>query len=113
MGENNRTTIGLTPENKGTIEQVMSNFDEKADAAKFAMSLAIENGIKPGKTTNTGTVWNVGSFDPDGEIRDTVVALYPSVTSPYIVVEHFVNQGLQLLDQHLEENKELDIKKFI
>ena len=113
MSENNRTTIGLTPENKGTIEQIMSNFDEKADAAKFAMSLAIENGIKPGKTTNTGTVWNVGSFDPDGEIRDLVVAMYPSVNSPYVAVEHFINQGLQLLDQHLEENKELNIIELV
>lgn len=113
MSQDDRTTIGLTPENKGVIEQIMSDFNEQADAARFAMSVAIERGIEPGKTTNTETVWNVGSFDPDGELRDLIVALHPSVTAPYAVLEHLVNQGLQLLAQHLDENKELDVTEFI
>jgi hypothetical protein len=113
MTGDDRTTIGLTPENKATIEEIDDNFNEQTDAAKFAMSLAIDQGVKSGTTTNTETVWNVGSFDPDGELRNLVIALYPSVESPYVTVEHFVNQGLQLINQHLSENKDLDILEFI
>lgn len=113
MSDKDRTTIGLTPENKGTMDRIMSNFNEQGDAAKFAMALAIERGIEPGQTTNTETVWNVGTFDPNGELRDLVIALYPGVSSPYVAVEHFVNQGLQLIHQHLERGGELDIIEFI
>lgn len=113
MSTNDRTTIGLTPENKGTMESLMNQFDEQADAAKFAMSLAIENGVKPGETANTQTVWNIGSFDPDGELRDLVIALYPTVDAPYATVEHFINQGFHLLNDHLEENKEMDIEVLL
>lgn len=113
MTGDNRTTIGLTPENKAVLEEVMADFNEKSDAAKFAMAIAIERGVEPGETENTETVWNVGSFDPDRELKDLVLALYPSENSPYTSVEHFVNQGLRLVDQHLSENKDLDIITFI
>ena len=113
MDSDDRTTIGLTPENKDILEQIMSNFNEKGDAAKFAMAIAIERGVEPGETENTETVWNVGSFDPDRELQDLVLALYPSEDAPYSSVEHFVNQGIQLVDQHLSENKDLDIINFV
>jgi len=113
MSGDERTTIGLTPESKGTMEKLMPYFNEQAHAAKFAMALAIQNGIEPGKTTNIETVWNVGSFDPDRELYNLVVALYPSSTSPYTAAEHFVNQGLQLLEQHIEENKNIDIAELV
>jgi hypothetical protein len=113
MSEDDRTTIGLTPANRNVIDRVESDFNEKADAAKFAMALAIQQGVEPGQTPNTETVWNVGSFDPEGELRNLVIALHPEVSSPYSTVEHFVNQGLRLIESHLEESKELDIVEFV
>jgi len=83
------------------------------DAAKFAMSLAIRSEEEPGAADNAETVWNVGSFDPDGEIRDLIQALFPENESPYRATEFFINTGLQQIQEHLEENKDLDLVQLI
>jgi hypothetical protein len=109
----NRTTIGLTPENKEVMEEVMPYFNEQRDAAKFVMALAIEEGYEPNKVRNAKTVWNVGSFDPDGEFRDLIKALYRDVNQPYTAIEYFINQGFRILDEHLEQEKDLNILENI
>lgn len=103
-----KRTIGITPGNRAIMEEVKGYFDEQMDAAKFAMSLAIQTGEEPGSVENAETVWNVGSFDPNGEIRDLIQALFPENDAPYKDAEYFINFGLQLIGDHLEENKELD-----
>jgi len=77
------------------------------------MALAIEQDIQPSETANTETVWNVGTFDPNNEIRNLIISLYPSVDSPYATTEHFINEGLDIIENHLEENKELNIIELI
>jgi len=106
---NDRTTIGLTSENKEVMQEVVPYFNEQMDAAKFAMALAIEENRDFDRAENVETVWNTGSFDPDGEFRDLIKALYPDIDQPYLALECFINQGFRILDEHLEQNKELDI----
>ncbi len=113
MSENGGTTIGLTDESKSTIENLMPYFNEQLDASRFAMALAIEKGVEPGRTKNASTVWNVGSFDPDGEYRDLIMALYPEVERPYKVIEYFINEGFKTIDEHIEEEKEFDPQKLM
>lgn len=108
-----KKTIGLTPESKNVVESLSDNFDEQLDAARFAMSLAIKSGHEPSTVDNAETVWNVGSFDPDGEIRDLMHALFPEIESPYRTAEYFINRGFSLLETHLEENKGLDVVSLI
>lgn len=108
-----KTTIGLTSGNKEVMEEIIQHFNEQIDAAKFAMALAIEEGLEPQKTTDTETVWNTGSFDPNGELRDLIRALYPEVDQPTLALEYFINQGFQILDEHLEEEKEFNIPDLI
>lgn len=108
-----KTTLGLTPENREVMDNIIDHFNEQMDAARFAMSLAINSGEEPGEMKNADTVWNVGSFDPDGDIRDLIRALFPEVESPYRAAEYFINTGLQQIDEHLEENKELDVVQLI
>jgi len=108
-----KTTIGLTGENKEVIQRLLPHFNEQRDAAKFAMALSMKQGHDPDQITGTETVWNTGSFDPDGKLRDLLYALYPSVQNPYIAIEYFVNQGLQQLSVHLDENRDLDILEII
>lgn len=95
------------------MEEVIPYFNEQIDAAKFAMALAIEEGHDPDRVNHVETVWNTGSFDPDGEIRDLIKALYPDVDQPYLALEYFINQGFRILDNHLEEKKDLDIPHLI
>lgn len=108
-----RTTIGLTKENKEVIQELMPYFNEQLDAAKFAMALSIKEEHDLDRTTGTETVWNTGSFDPDGELRDLLSALYPGVEKPYLAIEYFVNRGLEMLADHLDKNKQLDIPELV
>ena len=113
MSENRGTTIGLTDESKSTVEDVMPYFNQQLHASRFAMALAIEKGIEPGSTKNASTVWNVGSFDPDGEYRDLIKALYPEVDRPYKAMEYFVNEGFKIIAEHIDEQKEFDPEKLM
>lgn len=108
-----RTTIGLTSDNKELMADVISYFNEQRDAAKFAIALAIEEGQEPDRAGNVETVWNVGSFDPDGEFRQLIKSLYPDVDQPYAAAEYCINEGFRILDSHLEENKDLDVLELI
>ena len=107
-----KKTIGLTPDNKEVVETLSNNFDEQLDAARFAMSLAIKSGDEPSSIENAETVWNVGSFDPDGEIRDLIHALFPENESPYRAAEYIIYSGLTQVEAHLEENKAFDFVKL-
>jgi hypothetical protein len=113
MSESAGTTIGLTDESKTTVEEVMPYFNEQLDASRFAMALAIEEGLEPGRAKNTNTVWNVGSFDPDGEYRDLIRALYPEIEHPYKAIEYFTNEGFEIIDDHIEEQKEFNPLEII
>ncbi|MFB6186459.1 MAG: hypothetical protein ABEI86_06280, partial [Halobacteriaceae archaeon] len=103
----------INPETARELLKGKLRREYRLDRVSARHTKALKQGIEPGKTPSTETVWNVGSFDPDGEIRDLVLAMHPSIESPYDAVEHFVNQGFRLISQHLEENKELDIVEII
>lgn len=113
MSENGGTTIGLTDESKSTIDEVKPYFNEQLDASRFAMALSIERGLEPGRTKNASTVWNVGSFDPNGEYRDLIKALYPEIERPYKSIEYFINEGFKIIDDHIDKQKEFDPQKLM
>jgi Fe-S oxidoreductase len=111
-----RKTIGLTDDNKETIRLITKErqwFRDQMHAAKFAMSLAINEGIAPTNTEQAGTVWNVGSFDPDNELKELIGVLFPDYDAPYQVVESLVNAGLELIGSQLRNNPNLEIVDFM
>ncbi len=109
-----KNTIGVTQENREFLEMVTQNglFNDQMDAAKLGLSLAVRHGISPGEASGVDTKWNVGSFDKDGHLRGVLSALYPDITTPYRLAEHFINEGLGILRKHLAENPDLDIAKL-
>jgi hypothetical protein len=61
------------------------------------MAFAIQSGEGVGAAEGTSTTWNVGSFDPAGEIRAVIEATYPEAAEPYRLAEHLINRGLEML----------------
>jgi hypothetical protein len=57
-----------------------------------------------GATKNTDTRWAAGNFDASGEIRTVLAALYPNCEEPVRLMEHLVNEGLQLLITRIRSN---------
>jgi hypothetical protein len=97
--EQDRRTIGLTPANQATLSEIEERgwFLEGQDIARFAMAYAIKNKTPEGTTTETETRWAAGNFDDTGEIRMLLAALYPTCSTPVRLMEHLVNEGLQML----------------
>lgn len=108
-----KTTLGLTRENQDFIDELEPPFGSGLDAARFAMALAIREGATPDEISNTNTVWNRGTFDGDGDFRELVVALYPETNAPYRDIEVFINKGLDMIREHKEENKSLNLQELM
>jgi hypothetical protein len=97
-----KKTIGLTNSGESIMQDIMSlnYFKDMIDAAKFAMSLAINQNPEIYPTEGASTIWNVGSFDPDGELRQLIPTFFPSCKTPYRAVEYLIDIGLkQIYDQ--------------
>lgn len=110
-----KITIGLTPENRSRIEQIMEQgiFKDKMDAAKFALSVAINEGIEPGEAEGTDTVWNVGSFDSDGQLKLIIPLLFENIDTPYRAVELLLNAGIEIIHKSIEETGDLIREQFM
>lgn len=104
-----KKTIGLTPENRTVAEELVLQkfFKDQIDAAKFAMALAIQNGVQPGSVDGAETIWNVGSFDTDGQLKNLIPNLFPGTDAPYRAVEYFVNSGLQIIAKETAGKKSI------
>ncbi len=110
-----KKTIGLTGENRSIIERIMDKgfFRDQKDAAMFAMAYAVREGIPPGTSDGTNTIWNVGSLDPDGEIRVLINNLFPDTPTPYRLLEFFVNTGLTHIGERMEKDPGLEITDLL
>ena len=71
-------------------------FDEAQAAGRFALAYAIRAGIEPGQTgAPVETRWSPDLFDPSGEIRTLLRAMYPDTTMPIRLIEYFIDEGLR------------------
>jgi len=99
MAEDDRKQIGLTDEGKtvvGLLIQKLGWFGEAQDAARFALGYAVREGIEPGLTdAPVETRWSPDLFDPSGEIRSLLRAMYPEATMSVRLMEYFIDQGLR------------------
>jgi hypothetical protein len=110
-----KKTIGLTPENRSVMDRIMEIgfFRDQKDAAMFAMAYAIGQATRPGNSEGAGTIWNVGSLDPDGEIRILIGNLFPDTSTPYRLLEFFVNAGLTQLGERMDKEPGMEITDFL
>ncbi|MCF8118359.1 MAG: hypothetical protein K9K33_18310 [Desulfarculaceae bacterium] len=103
---NDKKTIGLTPENRNVAEALveMRYFRDQIDAAKFAMSIAIHRGEQPSGIEGAETIWNVGSFDSEGKLKNLIINIFPNIDTPYRTIEYFANVGFQIIAPQLQSN---------
>lgn len=99
-----KKTIGLTPEGDSIMQVIMDTnyFKDKIDAAKLAMSLAINAGFQPSQVERASTIWNVGSFDSDGQLKHLISILYADCQTPYRYIENLIDAGLKIAKSKLD-----------
>jgi hypothetical protein len=110
-----KKTIGLTDQNRATMDQLVENagFKQDMDAAKFAFALAVSRGCEPGSVEGAKTIWNVGTFDEAGELKALVQNLFPNADAPYRAVESLMNSGFTLLADEIKTNSGLRIEDLL
>ncbi len=97
--ERDRDTIGLTARAQEILADIERRgwFLEGQDIARFCMAYALRSKVPDGMTSGTETRWAAGNFDKTGEIRALLSALYPNCQTPVRLMEHLVNEGLNLV----------------
>jgi hypothetical protein len=70
-------TIGLSEGAKEKLRWLAEEkiFRQQVDAYRFAIGLALAQGIDPDEVHKSGTIFNIGSFDPDGALKRSIQAI--------------------------------------
>lgn len=96
-----RVNIALTGPAEIAKDLIRSKFpfEEKQQVIRVGLAYAIRCELKPVRGDDFGKAGdgqnlNVGSFDPSGEIRELMLALYPEGPSPYETAETLMSLGL-------------------
>lgn len=107
--DRDKKTIGIARDNLGALQRLFTSgqFGSELDAAKFAMAHAIKNGALGGRSEGADTKWNVGSVDPNGNLRDLLAAFYPKENEPYRLMEYLMNKGLAELAGNESETPDI------
>lgn len=95
-------TVGLSEAANEKLDELreLGIFAEKIDGYRFAISLAIAQGVIPDEISKRSTFLNVGSLDPDHIFRCTVEALMADQlleTTPYRMIERLAEWGVREL----------------
>ena len=95
-----KTQIGLTPQAKDILDEVVNSgaFEDGQAAVRFSIAVAITEGVQPGRAEGASTGWHTRGLDPEGELAALVTSLFPEASAePYRTLEHFMNEGLRLI----------------
>ena len=102
MTSHDTVTVGLTSAGHSSLQRLKDDgvFSEMIDGYRFAIGLAVHRRMIAPDTISTETIFNVGSLDRDGMIRDLVVSLYPEAKErPYSFAERLAEAGVEELVQ--------------
>ena len=107
MADEDRKQIGLTDEGQATVALLTERlgwFGEAQDAGRFALSYAVHEGLEPGQIAGAvDTRWSPDGFDPTGEIRSLLRAMYPASMTPVRVMEYLIDEGLRRIATKIDE----------
>jgi hypothetical protein len=100
--------IGLSEAGNDKLDRLkeMGYFAEKMDGYRFAVSLALAQGVIPPEILKRATFLNVGSLDPDQTLRRAVETLLNDQiegTTPYRLVERLADWGVTELYRQAEQ----------
>ena len=107
MPDEDRKQIGLTDHGKAAVARLTEEFgwfDEAQDAGRFALAYVIRAGIEPDQTVApVETRWSPDLFDPSGEIRALLRAMYPDTIMPVRLMEYMIDEGLRRITAKIDD----------
>jgi hypothetical protein len=110
-----KKTIGVSAESQRILDLLADKtlYREQVDSARFAVSLALARGVHPSASSDLTTKWNVGSFDPSGDLRAAIMAYRPDCTEPYRCAEGLLEAGLSMLREHMSIQGQVDLEVIL
>lgn len=106
MSDEDRKQIGLTDHGRAAVSRLTEQlgwFDEAQDAGRFALAYAIKAKVEPRQTVApVETRWSPDLFDPTGELRLVLRAVYPNTTMPIRLMEYLIDEGLRLMQARID-----------
>ena len=116
MSVNEPTTIGLSEQSHRNLKRLLEEkfFRELLDGYRFAIALALAQGVEPEEIKKRVTIFNVGTLDPDQSIKLSIKALKGKIvqdTSIYKMAEGLAEWGVNELTL-LAEDRRLDFVKL-
>ena len=99
MNSSDHVTIGLSESGHYALQRLKEDgvFAQMMDGYRFAIALAIKEDLTlPDSLTNAQTIFNVGSLDKNGDIKNLVTVLCPECKdAPYAYAERLAEAGTQ------------------
>jgi len=111
-------TVGLSESANEKLDALkeLGYFAEKIDGYRFAVSLALAQGVIPPEISKRTTFVNVGSLDPDQLFRSAVEALMPdhlSETTAYRLIERLADWGVNDLYAQSQTSGAIDFARLL
>jgi len=116
-----KKTLGLNHEVHSFVEALVSSwkwFPDQQSAGRFCFAYALvrQQGADPIQDVDDAprtTVWNVGTIDSDGTMRQLLAILGVSEEASYRMVEDLMNLGATLLQKRLSDNPSVGLWDII
>lgn len=99
------TMIGLTEKAHSGLKRLKEDdhFNQMADAYRFGIALALASGVIPDDVPGTGTIFSVGTIDPNKEIYTAIKSLISTGDVPvYKWAERLAEWGVTELIRRSE-----------
>src|SRR3954453_2417027 len=107
MADEDRKQIGLTDDGQATVALLTEQlgwFGETQEAGRFALGYSVREGLEAGQIDGAvETRWSPDGFDPTGEIRSLLRAMYPEDLTPVRLMEYLIDEGLRRIEGKIDE----------
>lgn len=115
-----RVNIAYTPAAEAAARRLAARFPFAGlvDIARVGSAYALREQMSLTRPATFGSAngsnYNVGSVDPNGELRDVLLALHPDIDEdPYRVIETLMSIGTLALDEQVAAGEVLSLKDMI
>lgn len=115
-----RVNIAFTPAAADAARRLAARFpfDDLVDIARVGTAYALREKMSLTRPATFGSAngsnFNVGSVDPNGELRDVLLALHPDIDEdPYRVIETLMSIGTLALGEQVAAGEVLSLKDMI
>lgn len=103
------TSVGLSEKAAERLRHLKDDgfFREMMDGYRFAIALAIGQGVIPDEIAPPKTtIFNIGSLDPDGELQTMIKALFDTGEEPvYRCAERLAEWGVNELGRRADSGR--------